>query len=449
MRGRFVWAPVTLVAGSLFALSLAGESAPRALTIDQALRVGLDRNPGLTAVRADTRAARADELLADRARWPRLLVDAGWRRTDNQVLVFGDKLTAAGFTAADFALDRLNHPDPADHLTTGVDLELPVFTSGRIRAGAGAAREEAGAALARQRAAESDLVVRVTEAYFAVPLARAAVGVAESALSSARAHERAAAARVEAGSALQSDLLRAQVRRLERERELERRRADLDLALARLRVVLGLAAGEAVEPVTRLEMPSEPLGDLRVWLERASPSRPEVEAARRTASAAKAMARTTRAALGPEVSGLARYERNASGLDASEGSFLLGVRVRWAALDRGRSARIEAAQARSEAADAWQRAAQDNASLEVEQAYREAVVADRTVSVYREAAAAASEAQRISSERYAAGLLPLTDLLEVEAAKVGAQLAEIAALYDAVLGRVRLARATGTLEVAR
>lgn len=449
MRRLFLWAPVTLVTGSLFALTIAGDNAPRALTIDQAVRMGLDHNPGLTAVRADTGSARAGEALAESLRWPRLLVDAGWRRTDHQVFVFGDTLTAGEFTAADFALDRLNHPDPSDHLTTGINLELPIFTSGRIRAGLGAAREEAGAALARQRAAESDLVVRVTAAYFAVPMARAAVGVAESALSSARAHERAAAARVDAGSSLRSDLLRAQVRRLDRERDLERRRADLELALAGLRVGLGLVADESVDPVTPLEMPSEPLGDLQSWQERASPSRPELEAARRTAAAAKAMARSTRSAFGPDVSGLARYERNASGLDASEGSFLLGVSVRWTALDRGRSARNEAAQARSSAADARQRAAQDNAGLEIEQAYRDAAVADRTVSVYREAAAAAAEAQRISAERYAAGLLPLTDLLEVESAHVGAQLAEIAALYDAVLGRVRLARATGTLEVVR
>ncbi len=429
--------------------SAGGEGGQRRLSLEEALRIGLERNPTLAAVRAEAEAAGAGERVARSARWPRLLADAGWRRTDNQVLAFGDKLTAAEFTAADFALDSLNHPDPIDHASAGLGLEAPLFTSGRIRNGIAVAREEAGAARARGRATASDLVTRITEAYYGVSLARGAVGVAEAALSGAQGHERAAAARTEAGAALKSDLLRARVRRLDRERDLERRRADLDVALARLRTLLGLHPGETVEPSATLEAPVDPLGDLDAWLDRASGGRPEIDAARRSAAAAEAAVRSARAALGPELAGTARYERNASGLDAGEDSFLVGVSLRWAAFDRGRAARIEAARARSAAAAAWRRAAEDGARLEVEEAYRDVAVADRNLAAAREAAAAAGEARRISAERYAGGLLPLTDLLDVETALIGAQLAELSALYDATVGRALLARAAGALEVPR
>jgi outer membrane protein TolC len=400
-------------------------------------------------MRAEADASDAGARLAEAGRWPRLVGEMGWHRSDHPVQVFGDKLTAGTFTAADFAIDSLNHPDPISHASAALGVEVPIFTSGKIRSGIEAARGEAGAARARVRAAESDLITQITEAYFGVGLARAAAEVAESALSSAQSHERTAAARFGAGSSLKSDLLRAQVRRLERERDLERRRAGVELARARLRRLLQPAAGETFDLSTALEAPREPLGGLDPWGARAGDTRPEVEAARRAAQAAEAGARAARAALGPDLAGLARYERNTGAWDAGEGSYLLGVSVRWAAFDRGRAARIQAAEARATAAAAWSRAAEENVRLEVEEAFRDAEVAEHTLAAAREAAAAAEAARRISAERYAAGLLPLTDLLDIETALLEARLAEISALYDSVVGRVRLTRAAGLLEVPR
>lgn len=123
--------------------------------------------------------------------------------------------------------------------------------------------------------------------------------------------------------------------------------------------------------------------------------------------------------------------------------------IRWTAFDRGRSARQEAARQRATAAAAAIRATEDAVRLEVERAYRDAEVAGRDVVRARESVAAAEEARRISADRYASGLLPLTDLLDSEESLHEARLAEIAARHDAVLGRVLLQRAAGRLEVPR
>jgi outer membrane protein len=427
----------------------AGAPSPDGLSLDEAIRIGLKHNPDLAAARADTEAAGAVAREAEAGRWPRLATEAGWRRTDNQVIAFGDKLTAAEFTAADFALDSLNHPDPVSHALAAVSLQIPLFTSGRIVAGIAAARGGAAASRAQQRAAEADLVTSITEAYFGVALAGAAVGVAETALDNARSHETSAAARHQAGSALKSDLLRAQVARLERERDLQRRRADLEIARSRLGRVLGDPAEGLRELVTPLQSPGDDLGEPERWLDAAVGSRPEVEAARRGAEAAAAAARQARAERGPEAFGTARYERNASAFDGGEGSFLLGIGVRWSAFDRGRSARIDAAEARATSAAARRRAAEDGVRFEAEAAYRDALVADRSLDSARQGASAAEEARRITKERYDAGLLPLTDLLDTETALVRARLAALAALYESVVGRVRLQRTAGLLEVPR
>ena len=427
-------------------------AAPGPLTLQDAIRIAFERNPGLAGARAETEASNADLEAVRSSRWPRFFTEAEWHRTDGQVGVFSDKLMAGEFTAADFALDSLNDPDPLNHGSLGVVVEAPLYTSGRTRHAIEAADETSLAARARLRGASDDLAAEVTQAYDGVLLAQATVGVARDALENARGHERVAAARYEEGAALKSDALRAEVHRLARERDLERGNADLEIARSRLRVLLGLAPGDAL--LLAEAQPSatgEPLGDLQQWLEAAAGAggSPAIEAARRAGAAAAAQDRAAAAARGPEVDGIARYDVHANGLDGGEGSYFAGVRIRWAAFDHARSARIDAARARADAAEAWSRAAGDRARLDVEQAWRDADVAVRSVAIAQRGVEAAEEARRLTTDRYAGGLLPLTDVLNSETALLEARLAEIGARFDANVSRVRLLRAAGRLEIPR
>jgi outer membrane protein len=427
-------------------------AAPGPLTLDEAIRIALGRNPGLAAVRAEAESSDADRESARASRWPRLLTEAEWHRTDGPVAVFSDKLTAEEFTAADFSLESLNHPDPLNHGSLGVIVEAPLFTSGRNRYAIEAADETALASRARVRGASAGLVAEVTQAYDGVLLAEAAVGVAQGALENARGHERVATARTEEGTALKSDALRAQVHRLARERDVERRRADREVARARLRILLGLAPGDDLLLADRdRTAPAEPLSPLAEWVAAAADAggRAEIEAARRSGAAAEAQDRAAAAARGPEVNGIARYDLNAKGLDAAGGSYFAGVQIRWAALDGARSPRIDAARARADAALAWSRAAEDRTRFEVEQAWRDADVAERNSALASQAVSAAEEARRITADRYAGGLLPLTDLLDSETELLEARLADIGARFDALASRVRLLQVSGRLEVPR
>ena len=437
MLGSLIWTCVIPLA--------AGGSMPagQAITLDEAIQLGLARNPSLAALRSELDITKAAAAEARAQRWPRLTAEAALRGTDNQVMVFGDKLTAGEFASGDFALGQLNDPDPIRHGVAAVGLDFPLYTSGRIRSGIAAADFESGAAFARLRGGESDLIMMITETYYGIDLARAAAQVSEAAVSDARSHEAVAAARHESGAALRSDLLRAQVLRMSRERDLDRKKADVELARARLRRLLASGPHETLEPASGLTPPEAGLGDLDQWLAYALASRPEIEDARQRSKAAHAGAQSARAFLGPELSALARYERNTNSLDFGEGSYLVGVSLRWAVFDHGRAARISAAEARQEAAGYAARAVENTVLLEVEQAYRDAVVAAGSMTVAREAVSAAEEARRITAERYQAGLLPIADLLDVETELTRARMAEISARYDAVVGPARLERAVG------
>ncbi len=443
MRVSFVAACVVSVAswGSV------QTAASHRLPLDEAIRLGLSRNPELTSSRALAEVSGARLAGAEAERWPRVVTEAVARRSNNQVIVFGDKLTAAEFEASDFALDNLNHPDAISHFTAGLGLEAALFTSGRVRWGIESARAAEEAARAALRSSESDLAARISRAYFAIALARESGEVAQAALAGARGHEAAAAARFEAGSALKSDRLRTQVFTLTREKDVELRLADLAIAQARLAALLGLDPSEELEPITPLEPPSSPIGSLEEWLARGSASAPSLEASRLIVGAATAGARAVRSERGPDVSGFARYERNAGGFEAGEGSYLVGLGIRWTPFDAARAARISEAEARRAAAEASGRAVVEAVRLEIVEAWYAAVAAERSLAVSREAVEAAEAARRIAVERYAGGLLSLTDLLDMETDLINARFSRIEALYRTVTERVRLAHAAGALEV--
>ena len=438
--------PAAVLASIAAAVTVAAaEPALGPVSLDECLRAGLADNPEIAALRAEFDATTAGRRAAESDRRPRVYGEAGWRRSDNQVIVFSDKLTAGEFTAADFALDTLNDPDPVDHGLVAVGVELPIDVTGGTGAGIAAARGSEAAAAARLGAAAIDLAARITEAYYDIALADAAAEVARDALERAGNHEAIARARAERGDALRSEPLRARAARFESERVHERRRADAALARTRLAVLMGTPARPiaATAPIPET-LPD--VGPLEDWLAGVA-DRSDLEAARRGSESAGEAARAARATRGPEMAGMARYERNANGLDGGSGSYLVGLSVRWNAYDGGRGARIDEATARAAAATARERALADGARLEIERAWRDAAVADAAVVSATDGVAAAEEARRITADRYAAGLVPLTDLLDTEGAALDLRLAALAARHDAAVARVRLRRSAGRLEV--
>ena len=85
--------------------------------------------------------------------------------------------------------------------------------------------------------------MRVVEAYRQAEMAGRAVEVTERVVGVAKAREAEIQARVEAGGALQADLLRARARRREREADLAERRSQQRMAQAGLARLLGAPAG--------------------------------------------------------------------------------------------------------------------------------------------------------------------------------------------------------------
>ena len=180
------------------------------MTLAEAVAIAEKANPELqaAALRIEAQLARTESVR--RMRWPRATVQSTWSRTDLPAGVFANKLNSGAFTAADFDPAYLNDPSALNHLGTSALLEVPIDVFGKVGTMAGAMARLRATPPRRAGATRSqEIRMRVAEAYRQAEMAGRAVAVTEKVLAVAKAREAEIEARVEAGGALQADLLRA------------------------------------------------------------------------------------------------------------------------------------------------------------------------------------------------------------------------------------------------
>jgi outer membrane protein len=442
MTARLVSA--TVAAALLLAVARA-RAADVPLTLAEALALAEKGNPELLAAAARVDAQRARAESVGRSRWPRAALQSSLTRSDLPAGVFASKLNSGQFGASDFELPNLNDPAALGHLGTSLEVEVPIDVFGKVGARRDAMAALGDAAAAGTRDALSELRARVIDAYLRAEMAGRAVAVTERALEAAGAREAGIAARVEAGSALQAELLRARARRREREAELAERRGQRRMAQAALARLVGAPDGTSYAPSEGPPAVVPLAGEEADWVARARSQRPALEAARRRHEAAAALSRHEGKGLLPDLGAFGQVWDNRIG--ASEGSqaWAVGVGLRWTPFDPGRSKREAAATAEERAAQLDARAAADQVRLEVQLAYRRAASARERHAAAQGGAEEGREALRVVQERRQAGVATLTDELETEAAALSAALAEIAAAAEVAMADAALRRAAGEI----
>jgi outer membrane protein TolC len=112
-------------------------SAQSPLSMSEAIARAKARNPDAGSAAAAEREA-ADRVTQARGGYfPKVDVAESWQRGNHPVFVFSSLLAQRQFTAADFALDALNHPAATDNFRAAFSVEQSLFdrtTSANVRA---------------------------------------------------------------------------------------------------------------------------------------------------------------------------------------------------------------------------------------------------------------------------------------------------------------------------
>ena len=438
---------------ALIAVPLLGAAAPGAFPLRAqtlSLREALARADSAAfanrAADALADAARAPATTALRGILPTLRVEGGFVRTDDPIGVFGTALRQRRITAADFDPARLNHPDAISNVQGGAVIEQPLFN-----ADAWTGRRAAGHAedAARANARWSRLGTRadVIGAYFGATLAQERVGTLEAGERAARAHVRQAESMVAAGLATRSDALLASVSAGEVEAQLAEARADAGTALRRLAMVLG-----SREPVGMVPAALPDAAVIQAVVagqtaapDAATPTRPDVDAARLALRAARADAQRARALSLPRLNAVARYDWN-SAARPFDGlpSWTIGVLASWSPFAGATEiAERQATDGRAHAALAMTEAAREQAALEAERADNALRAALIGMTIAEQAVAQSAEAHRIVARKYEGGLATIVELLDASAVETRSALRLSAARYAAILAAAERHKARG------
>jgi outer membrane protein len=444
MKFRPIHVGIALV---LAAAVPAGATARAAepLTPDAAVALAVANHPLLRAADREVDAAAADGKLARSGWLPRLDLTLDWMRSTNPVFVFASKLGQERFAMSDFDLNALNRPDPFTSAATRAVLRQNVWDAGRTRLHVRAADLGAAASTDSRARTRDEVAFGALRAFWDAVLAGRMLEVAKAAEDAARANADLAKRHEEAGLAVASDRMSAEVRLAEVRAMRIRAEQGIAVARAALRQALGLADDREFKLAPPPVEPRALSDDVEARVAEALAGRPDLrslDVRLRQAELGERIARSHRL---PEIGAGAQFEWNGRSLPGTDGSnWSAGLSVRVPVFDGTETgARVARASADRERLRALREAMAEGIRLEVRAAYAERTAAAERFKVSEKALLQAGEALRIVRDRYDEGMAVMVELLGAETARTAAQGNRVAAARDLALSTAALDLATG------
>lgn len=412
MRVRRSTAALAVAAWALFAPNSPAQAQAVALTAEEAVRMAVERDPGVLAARSRVEGAAA-----------------GVRSARAPFNPQGEIAPGVGFTNGNALLSQ------------------QIDIGGRRSAQAKSAEGLRGAAAAELELARLQAAAMARAVYFDLVRARAAEAAATEAAALARQVREAVRRRFEIGEAPQVQVTRAEIEVARVEQEVARASGEARSRLTMFNLLLGRSATEAAELSDSLKVPAKNDSPSSL-IEQAERQRPELTAARALIEARRGEVAVAKSQRRPEL--FAEVASDLWSLDRDPfNSRNIGFQARlsFPLFDRGRVRGLE-----------------DQARAGVRTQEAELAVTRRTIGIEVERAAAELRAAREVALSYEATILPqtqdllrstrsgfdigLTSFLEVlEAQRLArtTQTEYLKAVFDAVSARIALDRALGSI----
>ena len=432
--------------------SAQGETGPPAdLTLGEAVKAAVEKHP---ALRAATHQAAAAAAGVDQARagfLPRVDFSEGLTRSDNPVYAFGSLLNQGRFTSADFAVDKLNHPDAINNWRTNLAGSVPLFMGGRTLLGYQQAEIGRDVAERGRARVQQEVIFGVIRAYYGVLLAQEAQITLDASVRTAEANLAAADARVEAGVAVASDALAARVRLARLREEAIAAANHVHLTRAGLNDAMGVALDQSYRIAGPLDLPELRHAGLEGLEALAWNQRPDYRQAALEEQRLEKDVWRVKGAFLPTMHLMGNYEINNHRFSSDgQDSWSVGVVLNWNLFSGGGDrARLIEAQANHQRAVALRERMKSAIALDVRDAFFALQTARERVAVARDSVTHAEESLRIVQDRYEAGLTTIVELLDSETALTATRTNLTRTLYDATVGQARLDLSLGALDPAK
>jgi len=422
-----------------------------AMSLNDAVRLALDKNKSIEASNAAKKGADARIAEARSGRLPKVNYSESWARSDNPVFVFSSLLTQNQFGAQNFQIGPLNNPDFLNNFQSQLTADQVLYDAGQTKHAIRSAELTKDITNEEGRRTQMEVIASVVLAYYDSLLSADQLKATGQSMLSAQADlERAQAIR-SAGMSTDVDTLSIRVHLASVREQQIRREADVDVARAALNDAIGLpldAPHTLTTPLVPMVVPLDyPEGSLVNQQSNAIAQRPEVRQAKLATNLADTQAASARSSLLPQVTLHGAFEADRQRFVTQGGdNWLVSIGLRWNLFngfsDKARIEESEFAQQRSSA----ESARTDSAiRLQVHRAYADLHAATQRIEVAQASVAEAEESLRIIQNRYEAGISNVTDLLRTETTVLDARTRHLAAVRDQRIASAMLELAAGTL----
>jgi outer membrane protein TolC len=413
---------------------------PLRLTLDDAIARALANSHRLAELQARKAGAQAAEAASGAASMPMVSLLGGYTRTNH---------------VEEFRIVQLGqvvniYPDVPDNYRTRVDLNWPVYSAGRTDALERAAEAERKATEEDITAARADLRLEVSRAFWALVSAIESEHVLARALDTIGAHVGDLRSRFDQGLIAPNEVLIAEAQQ-SRQRVLAIEATNIrGVSEADLRRLIGIDTPGRIEPIAALDNTPAVSAGLEGLIGEARTQRAERRALEDRLNASRAREAAVAAEARPQIGITAGYDYMRPNphifprADLWQDSWDASVNVSWLLWDGGRRRAQQAeAVAASQAVQARVAEFDRQVAYEVEQRRLELDSSRAAIDASADGVRSAVEAQRVVTERFRAGVVTSTDVLDAEQAVLAAELDLTRSRVNARMAEARLARAVG------
>jgi outer membrane protein TolC len=424
----------------LFSIIKTNAQETRALSLNEAIELGIKNSKQLKLSRARIDEAVAASRQATEARLPDASISGSYvRLTEPHLSLKGaGSDTTGGFTA----------PPIKQALYGSANISLPIYAGSKIKYGVESAKYLEQATRLDADNDKEEVMLNTIAAYINLYKASVAVDVVEQNLAQSRLQDSNFSNLEKNGLLPRNDLLRSQLQTSNFELTLVDAQNAVQLANVNMNIMLGLPEStKLIVDSASIVNPGQ-LQTIEQYEQSAGTSRNDVLALNNRQKAADAAIKVAKGDYYPSLALTGGY------IAADIPDFLtisnavtvgVGVKYNISSLWKTKS-KVQQAEAREQQVEINRDILTDNIHLAINQAYQNYLANLKKIDVNQKAVEQANENYRISKNKYDNSLLILTDLLDANVQQLRANLELKTSRADAVLSYYTLQQTAGLLK---
>lgn len=443
-----------LAAVFLTALSFSSNYAqsnifPLELTLEKAVEKAVENNPQTKMSIAGIKIAEARVAEAKTGKSPFVSFSQNVMRSNNPVFVFGSLLEQGRFGAANFAVDKLNHPSGLNNFRSLISVQKPLFDQHQTRsrvtqANFGKQQAEMQAEIVRQ-----NLRFGVVKLFYGTILAQEQVKVTTEAVKAAEANRKKTRDLADVGMTTEADFLAAEVELANAEQQKLEAESNRIVSVSALNIMLGEKPDFQYEINADLQEKFFQVEDKEELLRLAFENRADYQKAKSAVEQSKEQTKSVVNTKLPRVDVFGNYGYSSPYIANGSSDYTVGISLNYTLYDAGRKARIEQTTSAEMLAEAQKEDLANQIRLEVIKNYQNYQTSRAKIQVSVKAIAQAEEVLRIVQDRYKFGVSTITEVLRAETALVRAKQNLLSARHDYYIAYAAILLATGRLNDVR